>query len=607
MARKIEKTTIRLMIICSGIVLFYLILEARLWQEQILKNKSYNDAVADQSIRRIRKPAPRGRIFTSDNKLLADNYPLFNVIFHLREMRQPGRTKRTIEYMIAAADKVGRVINRKHKITKEKIETHINYTPALPMTIFKNLSTIELAKLSEMPVPINGMEITTIPQRRYKYKNTACHLLGFIRKDDPQKANDREDYFYYIPDERGKKGLEKVYDSSIPESIIKRRGLRGSPGSSLVTVDYRGFVYAVENSIPTIPGHDIVLTLNLKAQQIAEKLMEPYEGAFVLLNADNGALLSMVSTPGFDISRFNPRLSSKYWNELRSNPKKPLLNRALTGEYEPGSIIKPLITLSLLENGLSKNDLINCPGASYFGKKAKIRCAKRSGHGPIDVVTALKHSCNVFFIEQGRVLGLEKLAETLSIFGIGKKTGFPLQESSGLLPSRHSLYVMSGRKWNVFDTALISIGQGHIQVTPIQAALFTAAIANGGTLWRPYLLKKMLDPNGNTIYITRPFANAEINIKKEHLDVVKKGMYEVVQGRNGSGKKAKTPLITLYGKTGTAQKGKKPNIRKNTWFIGFGTHNKKTYAFAIFVENGQSGGRTCAPIAKKFFESWLKK
>ena len=188
-----------------------------------------------------------------------------------------------------------------------------------------------------------------------------------------------------------------------------------------------------------------------------------------------------------------------------------------------------------------------------------------------------------------------------------KKTGFPLQESSGLLPSRHSLYVMSGRKWNVFDTALISIGQGHIQVTPIQAALFTAAIANGGTLWRPYLLKKMLDPNGNTIYITRPFANAEINIKKEHLDVVKKGMYEVVQGRNGSGKKAKTPLITLYGKTGTAQKGKKPNIRKNTWFIGFGTHNKKNLRLCNICRKWTKWRTNLRPNCQKILRIMVKK
>jgi penicillin-binding protein 2 len=587
-------------------LIFYLIVEARLWQEQIYYGSKYDKAVSKQSIRRIRKPAPRGRIFSVDRKILADNSPIFNVVFHLAEMRQPGRKSKTFDYLLKAADKAGKAIGRKHALTPEKIQKHRNYTPALPMTVFKNLSTSELAKISEIPTPVPGMEIVTIPQRVYKYRNTACHLLGYIRKDDPSAANDRNDYFYYIPDEKGKKGIEKVYDTSIPEVNVQRRGLRGKPGSSLVMVDFRGFIYkTIGNSLQAQPGHDIILTINFKAQQIAEKLMNNYQGAFVLLNASTGAVITMVSSPGYDISKFMPRLSRKYWGKLINDPKKPLLNRAIAGEYEPGSIIKPVIALSMLENGVLATDKISCPGRSYIGN-ATIRCGRRSGHGSMDVISALEKSCNVFFIEEGRVLGLEKLAETLASMGVGKKTEFPLYERSGLLPSRADLYYKTGRKWNVFDTALISIGQGNIHVTPLQAALFTAAIANGGTLWRPYLLKEVLDPKGNTIYISKPFPRAELNIDKEILAVLHKGMYNVVHAAGGSGKRANSKKITLHGKTGTAEKGKGANRTKNTWFIGFGTDKETTYALAIFVENGISGGKTCAPIAKAFFDTWLK-
>ena len=259
----------------------------------------------------------------------------------------------------------------------------------------------------------------------------------------------------------------------------------------------------------------------------------------------------------------------------------------------------------MLENGVSATDTILCPGKSYIGNTV-IHCACRSGHGPLNVISALEKSCNVFFIEQGRVLGLEKLAETLSSMGIGKKTGFPLYERSGLLPSREDLYSKTGRRWNVFDTALISIGQGNIRVTPLQAALFAAAIANGGTIWRPYLLKEVLDPKGNTIYVNTPSSRAELNINKKILTVLHEGMYNVVHASGGSGKRGNSKKIELYGKTGTAEKGKGKNKKNNTWFIGFGSNKGTTYSFAVFVENGRSGGRTCAPIARAFFDTWLR-
>lgn len=715
--RKINKTTIRILVICLVILLYFLVLETRLWQEQILMGSFYDQEISSQSIRRIRKPAPRGRIFTSDKKLLADNVPVFNVVFHLQEMRQPGRKKNTINHIVDSAGKASRVIGRENPLkydvlfitsrmkqgnldetadhiidnmkkiarakgkmklplSRDKILTHlqkypkrplmiyknleeaeykrirqvtpkikgailtewstvqhINTLPALPMTIFENLTDEEMAKISEMPNPVPGLEVMIIPQRRYKYGKTACHILGFIRKDDPQKAVDRDEYFYYIPDEKGKKGLEKVYDSSIPEADlkrqkhletagtqlgtnnpiasieegeVKRRGLRGRAGSSLVQVDFRGIIAkTIGNSIQALAGNDIVLTLNFEAQQIAEKLMMKHTGAFVLLDANSGAVIAMVSSPGYDISKFMPKLSRQDWDKLRQDPKKPLLNRATAGEYEPGSIIKPIIALAVQANDFPAGKVIDCRGRSYVGNTS-IRCGRRSGHGKLDIVSAIEQSCNVYFIEQGKVLGLEKLAKTMKSFGIGQKTEIPIYERSGLLPSRGDLYYKTGRKWNIFDTALISIGQGNIQVTPLQAALYIAAIANGGTIWRPYLLREMLDPKGNTIYITKPFPKSELKIPPEHLEKVEQGMYNVVHGRHGSGKTANTKSIELYGKTGTAQKGKKPNIRRNTWFAGFGTREGTTYAFAVFVENGDSGGRTCAPIARQFFDTWLK-
>ncbi|MBN1865017.1 MAG: hypothetical protein JW808_08960 [Victivallales bacterium] len=595
----------RVLAVSAVFFVFYVLVVFRLWQEQILQESYHDTVIARQSVRRIRIPAPRGRIFTEDGAMLAGNSPVYNIVFHLQEMRQPGRASKTIDFMLSAAERAAAAIGREHSLTPESIQTHMNYTPALPMTVFENLDEIELAKISEIPEPVPGMEVVTEPQREYYFGSMAAHIIGFVRKDDPKSAKDREDFFYYIPDETGKDGMEKVYDSSIPESYGAISGLRGTAGSSLVMVDYRGIIHkTLGNSVPERIGHDIVLTINSRAQALAEGLLADKPGAIVLLDAGSGAVLAMASSPSYDISRFVPQLSPSYWGTLNSNPDRPMFNRATLGEYEPGSIIKPIIGLSLLEHGMPPEERINCPGRSFIGD-ASIRCANRSGHGNLDLVGAIEQSCNVFFIEEGRVAGLEKLADTLASFGVGKMTGIPIAERPGLLPSRSELYHRTGRRWNVFETALISIGQGNLRITPLQAALFTAAIANGGTLWRPYLLKEVLDPGGNVIFINQPCSRADLNIRRDFLDIIRNGMFQSVHSSRGSGRAAKTPVIELYGKTGTAEVGHGESRRKNAWFIAFGEHSGRTYATAVFIEDGVSGGKTCAPVAKQFFDSWL--
>ena len=596
----------RILVFCLAVLVFYGVVVLRLWQEQILQESSHELAIARQSVRRIRIPAPRGRIYSRDGVVLADNYPAYNVVFHLHEMRQPGRAVRTIDYMLGAADRAARAIGRKHSLTERTIRNHMNYTPALPMTVFEALDQVELARISEMPDPIAGLEVVIEPRRRYVSGSSACHVIGYVRKDDPGQASDREDFFYYIPDESGREGLERFYDASIPESRGLISGLRGTPGSSLVMVDFRGIIHkTLGNTVPEKVGHDLILTLDSRAQGISENLLEGQRGAFVMLDAGSGAVVAMASSPGYDLSMFTPRLPVSYWNEIRSNPDRPLFNRA-TRAYEPGSIIKPLIGLALLENGMPLDEHINCPGRSLVGN-ASIRCAARSGHGELDLCSAIEVSCNVFFIEGGKVAGLEKLADTLSAFGVGKPTGIPLTESPGLLPSRSEYYHRTGRKWNVFETALISIGQGSLHVTPLQAALFTAALSNGGILWRPYLLKEVRDSGGNVIFITQPSTRAELmNIKGEYIELLKDGMFKAVHSSRGSGKNASTSKIQLYGKTGTAEVGHGESRRKNTWFVAYGSHEGRTYALALFIEDGVSGGQTCAPMVKEFFDSWIQ-
>ncbi len=597
----------RLFFLLAFAAIVYGILLLRLWDEQIRHGKKHREKIRRQSVRRIRIPGIRGRIFTSDMRALADNIPSYELVFHLAEMRVPGSRSRTINHILETITKLGQAIGRKNDITEKDIIEHINLKPALPLAVFSNLGVRELATVAEMITSIKGAAIEVLPVRNYPEKDMASHIIGYVGFEDPAGTPDREDFFYYIPDMTGRNGLEKAFDNIIPETPQLIRGLRGKPGSRLVRVDHRGYVFEeISLPLPPLHGNDVISTIDFTAQKTAESLLEEKTGAFVLLDAENGEVLAMVSKPSYKLQNFVPKLSSSYWNSLLEDPARPLVNRACFGEYTPGSIIKPLVALALLENGIDPDHTTMCTGASYIGNRP-IRCWiwRYGGHGNLNIREAIEQSCNVYFVENGQETGLEKIAEMMYSAGLGKKTGLPIPEKSGLVPDRRKKRQRLNEQWTKFDTALISMGQGFINVTPVQAAVYSAAIANGGTLWRPRLLKSVKEPMGVTIFRSVPKTTGKLAATPRSIDIVRQGMHAVVHGEKGSGKRADNPYIELFGKTGTAELGPKDKRRKNTAFIGFGRHENRLYAFSIFIENGESGGRTCAPIAAEFFEKWL--
>ncbi|MFA7229968.1 MAG: penicillin-binding protein 2 [Victivallaceae bacterium] len=595
----------RIMIIGGIFLAAFSVLIVKLWVEQIKEGVAHRDKISRQSIRRIRIPALRGRIFTSDLHIVADNEPAYDAYFYLTEMKQPG-LKKTIAYITQSANDIAQELGRKNTITPEKIQRHMNTLPGLPLPVFRDLTPPEMAKIYELSSKIKGLGINPRNQRVYPAGKFASHVLGYTGLESPENARDREDFFYYIPDLAGKRGIEKIFDyTTFDEKSL--RGLKGIPGYNLVQVDHRGFVYKdIIQEVKPLNGNNIVLTLNWQAQQIAEELLKGSKGAFVLLDADSGAVLSMVSSPNFDLSDFSPNISQEKYSRLLNSQDKPLFNRACSGSFTPGSIIKPLVTMALLEDGLSPKDTIFCDGKTQIGD-ATIRCASwhSGGHGYLDMEGALEHSCNDYFIENGCILGMENIVTVFESAGIGRKTGIELPEQTGLLPNKDYKIKNYGSAWNKYDTGLISIGQGIILITPLQAAVYCAAIANGGKILRPHLLKDIRDSHGNILYDTAPEITGNLACSVKNLKIVQNGMYRVVNSPNGSGKLAKNSTIMLYGKTGTAEIGTTSNRRQNTWFICFGKYKSKTYAAAILIEDGAAGGKTCAPLASEFFTLWL--
>lgn len=570
------------------------ILVIRLWKMQVVDNMKYEEKSQKQSVRAIRVPPVRGRILARDGTPLVENRVSWDVKLHLAELRG-STTAKTIGNVMAAAESAAARIGRKNPLTKEAVQRHMNYYPGIPLELFTDLTNAEHLSLAEQLPRIPGLEITAEPVRSYPQGAIASQIIGYTGPLDPNEAEDRGDYFYYIASLRGKSGLERLFDEK----------LRGMPGSRLALVNSAGFVHEYVESEETEAqnGFDLCLTLDLKAQKTAERLLRGRTGAIVLLNAENGEVLAMASAPTFDPRLFVPRISAQDYAALTEDPGHPFLNRAVMGSYMPGSIIKPLTALAALKAGINPSETFVCTGKVPYGY-SPIHCMNNAVHGPLNMLDALKRSCNSYFVTMGMRTGIDTLSAVFSSAGLGKPTGWLMRESRGHCPSN------SGA-WRPEETAYVSFGQGRVEVTPLQAALYTAAIANGGTLWKPVLLSHIYDSSSGSGHVSVFDAvherNGQLDAAPEALATVREGMRRVVWENGGSGKGARTSKIVLYGKTGTADVVVRGRKYKNAWFIGFGRDPKTRilYAIAVLIEHGESGGRTAAPVAGAFFEEFL--
>ncbi len=563
----------------------------RLWSEQVQGGRKHREAVSRQSIRRIRVPPIRGRIFSADGKLFTDNAPSYDIYFHIHELRK-GTLRRTIDHVLAQAGAVSTIIGRPNPLTEQQIRRHLKIYPALPVKVFSGLETGEFARLHELMPGIPGLEISVGSHRVYPLGEAGAQLLGYMTRRYPSREEVRQAYYFY-PERVGKAGLEKGFENE----------LGGKTGYRIVRVDCFGYYHEdIHEPQEAAPGNDLILTLDSRAQALAQRLLAGQRGALVLLNVHTGAILAMVSSPSYDLNRFN-----QDYPKLSQDKKLPLQNRAIAGGYLPGSIIKPLVALALLERGVNQPETtVDCPGYFQLGRR-KIRCHLRTGHGPVDLVKALEVSCNTYFIDSALRLGIDRLTPIFRAAGLGRATGMELRTAGdhGLLPSRQNMQQRHRRKWLSADTAMVAIGQGFISLSPLQAAVYAAAIANGGKVYRPYLVQAVRSPDGKLIKSTQPELCARLPVSPRTLKIVQAGMYKVVHGDNATARRARSSIITLAGKTGTAEVAQRHGLAKNAWFICFGPFHNPKYAMAVLVEGGASGGRAAAPIARALFERYL--
>ncbi len=595
-ARALLRERLRLGALLAVLFGALLYLGAALHREQIDEARQHASALDGNSIRRVRLPATRGRILDRDGTPLAESVPCYALGIFVEELRQRGAWSNTVQAVDALVDELAAALGRPREITREDIAIHIHRRRPLALTAWRNLTDADLARIAETPVPFRGVDIQILPDRIYPQGDCAAHVIGYVGRgqpappvsDDPSEEDAAEDFDYYLPDLVGRSGIEHSLDAS----------LAGVPGGELVRIDASGYKHAASIGRAPRDGADVVLSLRLPWQRLAEELLGGRRGAVVVVDVRTGEIPVLASSPRYDLSEFLPTLRPDTWKRLLEDPDHPLVNRATQAIYAPGSTLKPFVALAALDAGTTTpGRIIECGGAFSLGGERVLKCGHRYGHGPIDLETAIEQSCNVYFCQLGTELGYEpRLRAALADIGLGERPALEIPARAGLLPSDAWKRRVHRDGWRHGDTANLSIGQGFLCVTPLQMALATAAIANGGDLLAPRLVlspRPAGDP-GRTVVRHLPW-------KPSSLAAVRRGMHRVIDAKQGGGRNAHVDGLELAGKTGTAEYATRDGIRKNTWMIAYGPYRAPAYAMAVIIEDGDTGNKTAAPVVRHLF------
>ncbi|MEM0970321.1 MAG: penicillin-binding protein 2, partial [Verrucomicrobiota bacterium] len=478
-------------------------------------------------------------------------------------------------------------------IDRERLQVHYRSTRGLvPYSYRQDLSFDEFAVFAENDFDVRGVEVAVKPQRIYPYDSLASHMIGYVKLPDIQKVSEetRQEFDHYVADDYGGAGIEKSMDEY----------LQGRAGRRVLRKDEKGIIRQELSYTPPKAGADVFLTIDAKLQLVAERAMRSIgRGAAVVMDPNTGDILAMVSVPSYNPNNFVPAIQTEIWNRYSQDKAAPMFNRALS-DHPPGSTFKIPIALAGCSQGTDGRSFY-CSGGVQYGKKY-MQCwigAKGGRHGSLTLSEAIKRSCNPFFYQYGNSQGIENIVAMTRLMGLGRKTGVPLDgESPGVVPSPQWLR-LQGMLWSDAFTAMTSIGQGFAEATPLQMAWVTATVANGGKVYQPRLVKKIVEKDGTVLVSDVPELKEDLTekgVSPAQIETIRRGMWKVVNESGGTAGRARVESFELSGKTGTAQTGK-PAEPTDAWFISFAPYEEPQYAVAVFVHNGKSGGTCAAPIA----------
>ena len=602
--REIYYFRLRLVVSIGFVLVLLAILLARFAYLQVVRHDHYQRLAESNRISVVPIVPNRGLILDRNGVVLAHNYSGYTLEI------TPSKTT-DLEATINELSTLVEITPKDRKRFKKLLAERRNFETLM---IRSRLTDEEVARFAAQQFRFPGVEIKARLFRDYPYGEKTAHLIGYVGRINQTDVAQLEENDlaanYRGSDYIGKTGLEQSYESE----------LHGATGVEQVEVDSGGRAVRRLSRAPPVSGNALVLSIDAKLQEIAFQSFGNYRGALVAIDPNNGEVLAFVSKPGYDPSLFIDGIDTQSWDDLNNSPDTPLNNRALRGQYPPGSTIKPFMALAGLHYGERAPGLtISDPG--YFmlpGSSHQYRDWKKGGHGSVDMFKSIVVSCDTYYYGLATDLGIDRISSYLPHFGFGKKTGIDLEgETSGLLPSQEWKKRRYGQKWYVGDTVSVGIGQGYNLVTPMQLALATATLANNGIGYKPHLVREVrsahIDENHTTI--SEPLFDLEI--EPAHLDLVKRAMVAVTQPGGTAVQAAAGAPYHIAGKTGTAQvvgikQGEKyiesqvqERHRDHAWFIAFAPAEQPRIALAVLAENGGHGGSTAAPIARKVLDYYL--
>jgi len=587
----------RLRFLMIGIVVIFCALLLRAWYLQITKGSFYKEQSESNRIRVVYIQPPRGMIYDRHGELLANNAPSFNLYLVLEDIAN----KKSL------LDELARLLQMDRAELDRRINSRKNNVPYMPVKIKEGLSLKEVALIESHRLELTGTLLQPEPQRNYLYGPLAAHLLGYVGEISPAQLQDPDNSDVMAGTSIGQNGVEKAYDSHV----------RGGIGQKTIEVDAGGHEMKVLSVQEPTSGNDLYLTIDLAVQKAAEEALGKEAGTIVAINPRNGEILAMASHPAFDPNQLSQTLSSADWDSLSSDPGHPLTNRATQGQYPPGSTFKLVVASAALESKeVSQEDQINCTGGLYFGRRL-YKDWKRGGHGLMDLHSAIVQSCDVYFYEVGRRMGIDLLADYAFRYGLGQPTGVELtSEKSGNIPTPQWKLRVKGEPWYPGETLSASIGQGFVTVTPIQMANLIATVAMSGVRYQPHLIKAIRDRATGRLYEFPPVQVGKLSLPEEIFSAIRRALSGVVSEPHGTGGAARSNLVSIGGKTGTAQvvemkagietKSLSKELQDHAWFIAFAPVEDPKIAVAVLIEHGGHGGETAAPPAKKVIEEYLK-
>ena len=553
--------------------LLFIILALALIYTQVIRCGYYSKLSKDNAIRIIPIEGPRGAIFDRKGVLLVSDRISFNVAVVYQELMN--------------REKLIRLLVNTLEIERKDVENAIEKAagrPYAPAAIADDIGRDKAFILEEEGFDVRGLVIQTRPMRDYLYKNTAAHILGYLSEISEAELEIGKKYGYRAKDLIGRDGIEKYYDSY----------LSGVDGGIQIQVDNRGRLVRTLGMKEPVSGKNLHLTIDIDLQSVCDKALEDKRGAIIVMDPNTGEVLALASSPGFDPNVFvRPEGSAERVRLVKDKKLFPLLDRAISGIYQPGSVFKIVVAMTALDmNRIGRQTRFNCTGSFILGT-GKFACWKEGGHGEQNVVDALMNSCNVFFYNAGRALGIDNIEAGAKRFGFGKATGIDLpNEVKGIVPGRSWKRIVKKDSWYEGDTVNLAIGQGYILATPIQVLEMISIVANNGKRVKPYIVKR-IDNSDVT-----PAPRHDLNFSKNAMKCVRDGLYKVVNAENGTGKRARPEGVAVGGKTGTAEN---PGGITHAWFSGFAPIENAKLSLVVFLEHGGKGGMEPSEIAKEIF------